>query len=169
MSITIKHLIINTQNQNWIKSQTVDLGQTRKVCLRLTKQAKKLLNIDTDIPQHGSIVHEYWKRYYAQRFKEQGYKVELEVPRLSGRTDVVVSKDNRRIAVEIETGKSDFIRNIRQDLTAKYDKIIVVATNKTAFAKIEKALAIEGLLISGRVEIILQDELKSPTSENLEV
>ena len=144
--------------QSWIESQTIDLGQTRKICLRLTEKAKDALNLDIPDPQHGSIVHEYWKRFYAQRFREQGYQVELEVPRKSsGRVDIVAMKDGKKIAIEIETGKSNFLRNVRQDLAAKYDKIVIVATDKKAFKKIEKQLAIHGLLIASKVRLILRD------------
>jgi hypothetical protein len=142
-------------NQGWLESQAIDLGQTRKTCLRLTKQAADALNLTDTVPQHGSIVHEYWQHYYAQRFAEQGYQIALEVPRISGRTDVVARKDNEKIAIEVETGKSDFVRNIRQDLAAKYDKIIVVATDKNAFEKIERSLAKEGLIIPNRIQIEL--------------
>ena len=134
-------------NQGWLESQVIDLGQTRKNCLRLTKQAINTLNLDNTVPQHGSIVHNYWQNFYAQRFSEQGYQVSMEVPRISGWVDVVARKDKEKIAVEVETGLSDFLRNIRQDLVARYDKIIVVATDKSAFEKIEKSIAKEGLLI----------------------
>ena len=134
-------------NQGWLESQTIDLGQTRKTCLRLTKQATDALNLGDTAPQHGSIVHEYWKQYYAQRFSEQGYQVSMEVPRISGRVDVVARKDNQKIAVEIETDKSNFLRNIKQDLAARYGKIIIVATDKNAYDKIENTLAKAGLII----------------------
>lgn len=150
-------------DQGWIESQTIDLGQTRKVGLRLTKQARQILNFDTKEPQYGSIVHEYWKQYYVQRFMEQGYHVALEVPRKSGRTDVVASKGGGRIAVEVETGKSDFLRNIRQDLAAKYDEIIVVATDKSALEKIEKTLAKEGLIIPSKIRIELAGNFEIPS------
>ena len=146
-------------NQNWLQEQTVDLGQTRKVVLRLTQQGRNALKLDTSIPHHGSIAHEYWKRFYAQRFREQGYQVEFEAPRKSGRIDVVAKNESEKIAIEIETGKSDFLRNVRQDLAAKYDRILIVATDKSAFGKIERGLAQAGLLIAGRVEIILRDGL----------
>ena len=142
--------------QGWLEDQTVDIGQTRKVILRLTKQSKNALGLDTPEPKHGSIAHEYWKRFYAQRFREQGYHVEFEAPRISsGRVDVVARKNDEKIAIEVETGKSNFVRNVQQDLAAKYNKILIVATNKSAFEKIEKKLAQAGLLIPGRVEILL--------------
>lgn len=145
-------------DQGWLESQTIELDQTRKVILRLTKQSKEALKIDTSDPQHGSIAHEYWKRFYAQRFRENGYKVEFEVPRISGRVDIVARKENEKIAIEIETGKSNFIRNVQQDLAAKYNKVIVVAANKSAFKKIETNLAQAGLLIAGRVNIVVAAE-----------
>ena len=141
--------------QGWLQNQTVDIGQTRKVILRLTTQSKDALGLDTSEPQHGSIVHEYWKRFYAQRFREQGYDVEFEVPRRSGRMDVVARKDGEAIAIEVETGKSDFVRNIQQDLLARYDKILVVATDKKAFERVERGLAEAGLLGMERIELVM--------------
>jgi len=143
--------------QGWLEDQAVDIGQTRKVILRLTKQSKDALGLDTSRPEYGSIIHEYWKRFYAERFREQGYHVEFEVSRQSGRVDVVARKDSEKIAIEIETGKSDFIRNIQQDLVAKYNKVLIVATDKSAFERIEKKLAQAGLLIPERVYMTLRD------------
>lgn len=142
-------------NRGWLESQTVELDQTRKTCLRLTQQAREMLDLKTGQLRHGSIVHEYWKQYWMQRFKEQGYHVRLEAPRRPGRIDISAEKDGRRTAVEIETGKSDFLRNVRQDLAARYDKVIVVATDKSAFEKIERQLAKAHLQIPGRVVVIL--------------
>jgi len=142
-------------NQKWLEEQTVSVGQTRKVILRLTQHGKAALNLDTSMPQHGSIVHEYWKRFYAQRFREQGYEVAFEVPRKSGRIDVVANKDSERIAIEIETGKSNYVRNVQQDLGARYDKIVVVATDKRALAKVERDLARVGLLGLDRIDLVL--------------
>ena len=146
-------------DRGWLESQTVEIGQTRKTCLRLTKPVAEALNVEIVGPRRESIVHEYWKRYYAQRFSEQGYQVQLEVPRIStGRVDIVARKNAQKIAVEIETGKSDFIHNVRQNLAAKYDKIVIIATDRSAFATLEKRLAQSGFLIPGRVELALQQE-----------
>jgi len=144
--------------QGWLEDETIDIGQTRKIILRLTKQSKDALGLDNIEPEYGSITHEYWKRFYAQRFNEQGYHVEFEVPRQSGRVDVVAKKDSKKIAIEIETGKSDFVRNVQQDLATKYNKVLVVATDKSAFEKIEEKLAQTGLLIPGRVDLILRSD-----------
>ena len=39
-----------------------------------------------------SLEHEYWKRYYAQKYRDMGYKVTLEAPRRQGRVDVLAVK-----------------------------------------------------------------------------
>jgi len=144
--------------QNWLQSQTVDLGQTRKVILHLTQHAREALGLNVKQLRQGSIVHEYWKRFYAQRFQEQGYLVNLEVPRKSGWIDVAAEKNGRKIAVEVETGKSDYMSNLRQNLVAKFDKILIVATGKSSCEKIEKDLLAAGLFIPHKVEIVLRDD-----------
>lgn len=145
--------------QGWLKSQTVDLGKTRKVLLGLTKQAKEILNMKNTQPEHGSLVHEYWKRFYAQRFHEKGYAVNFEVPRISGQVDVVAENSSEKIAIEIETGKSNFMRNIKQDLISKYTKIIIVATSKYVFKRIEHELAKNDILFRDKINLVLQDRL----------
>jgi hypothetical protein len=129
--------------------------QTRKLLLRLTKQAKESLGIDSSVPEYGSLVHEYWKRFFGKKFEKKGYKIDYEVPRPSGRVDVVAYNKDETIAIEIETGKSNIIRNIQQDLAAKYDKVVVAATDKKALAKVEKELSKAGLLGIERIEVIM--------------
>ena len=115
------------------------------------------MELDNEIPEYGSLVHEYWKRFYAERFRAKGYKVEFEVPRKSGRVDVVAVKSKEKIAIEIETGKSDFIRNVKQNLATKYNRIIVVATDKKAFEKIKQGFAKVGLLGINRINFVLRN------------
>ena len=144
--------------QSWLEDQVVELGRTRKVLLRLTKTGKEALGLDGKNPERSSLAHEYWKRFYAQRFREQGYKVILEAPRKSGNVDVLAMKEGESIAIEIETGKSDFVRNVKQDLLSGFDKIMVVAVDKKALGKVERELGRKGLIIGGKVEIVLGDE-----------
>lgn len=141
----------------WLEAELVELGHTRKLLLRPTKKAKQLLKLNDQQPtNYGSLIHEYWKWFYTEKFKAKGYQVMLEYPRASGQTDVVAKKDEEKIAIEIETGKSDYIRNLKQSLLANFDKIIIVATSPTAFKQIERCLIVEGLLMPVRVELVLR-------------
>ena len=71
---------------------------------------------------------------------------------------MVAIKDSEKIAIEIETGKSNYLRNIQQNLGTKYSKIVVVGTGKKAFKKIERALAQIGLLGLSRIDLVLATE-----------
>ena len=53
--------------------------------------------------------------------------------------DVVAKKDGRRIAIEVETGKSDSLYNIRKDLEAGFEEVIILCLNKD----IKEKLALE--------------------------
>ena len=107
----------------------------------------------------GHHLHEYWKRFYARIFQDKGYDVTLEVSRHGGRVDVLATNNNEQIGIEIETGKSDVVSNVKQCLLSKFARIIVVATNQTALAKIERQLAQAGLVVPTRIQLVLRDEL----------
>jgi predicted RecB family endonuclease len=77
----------------------------------------------------------------------------MEAPRKSGNVDVLAAKDGKTIAIEVETGKSDVVRNVKQDLLSEFDKVLVVATDEKALRKVEQELAQVGLIIPGKVEV----------------
>ena len=69
--------------------------------------------------------------------------------------------------MEVETGKnkgSDAIGNVKRDLLTGFDKVIVVATDKTALKKVEGKVAKAELLIPTRVEVVLRDGLANAVS-----
>ncbi len=72
---------------------------------------------------------------------------------------VLATKASESVAIEIETGKSDVVSNVKNCLLSGFARIIVVATNQTALAKIERQLAQAGLFIPRRIRLVLRDEL----------
>jgi hypothetical protein len=63
------------------------------------------------LPKNASLEHEYWKKLTAERYRAEGYSVEEEVPIGGGKAvDLVATKDGKRVAIEVETGKSDAVR-----------------------------------------------------------
>ncbi len=119
---------------------------------------QQALGLDSKNRERASLVHEYWKRWYSSQFKKRGYRVHLKVPRRSGKVDGVARKGAENIAIEIETGKSDVVWNVKQDLLSGFDKVLVVTTDKKALGKVERELEREGLIIDGKVEIVLGNE-----------
>ncbi len=153
--------------QGILEGQVVKVGNTRKLLLRITDVARRELGFQgtsSGEARRESITHEHWKRFYAERFREKGYQVFVEASRRNGRVDVLAVKRGEngtraaeRVAIEIETGKSDVVWNVRQDLLMRW-KVMVVATERKAFEVIEKDLAKNGLLVPSSVGLVLAGE-----------
>jgi hypothetical protein len=139
----------------WLETEIVPHLHTRKFVLRLSHTARKYLGISTEMPwSRESIAHAYWKHYYAHLMEQQGFTVVLEAQLGRGRVDVLASRDDRRIAIEIETGKSNAVANVRDCLLAGCERVVVVATTAHAFTTLERQLARASLLIPHRVQLI---------------
>jgi len=138
-----------------LDSLLVNLGNTRKLVLRPTKEARKALGLAGASVE--SLAHEYWKRRLAQRYAAEGWVVEVEGfrdakrPEL-GRADLVLTRGAERWAVEVETGKSDVVQNVKNGLLAGMAKVVVVPTDDGA--RVERQLGIAGLLRAPQVEIV---------------
>ena len=139
-----------------LEEQEVKTGRTYKLLLRVTPRARERLGLKKNLGR-GSLAHEYWKRFYAATFLDHGYRVELEAPRQNGRVDVLATKGNESVAIEVETGKSDAVWNVKQNLRSGFGRVLVVATDEAALRRVERQLATEGLIIPTRVEVVLRD------------
>lgn len=109
-----------------------------------------------DYVRRESLEHAYWKNRYALRLAELSYTIELESPSGKSFADIAAKKNGQKIIFEIETGHSDFVKNLRHGLNLA-DCVVIVATNEKAMQKIERTLAAKGLLIEGRVELVLKE------------
>ncbi len=155
--ISVKHLRVNN---------------TRRILLSLTKSGTQILSNKLE-SSNESQEHKFWKQYYSEILDTFGFSaIKVEFPRSLGATDIAGfnkgDDDNpllvSSIAIEIETGKNsseDFLHNIKQDLAAKYERILVIATNEKAKNKIERILADSVLLIQSRIRVILRDKFKA--------
>lgn len=142
-----------------LDEQEVKTGRTYKLLLRVTPRAREGLGLKKSLGR-GSLAHEYWKRFYAATLREQGYEVELEAPRRNGRVDVLARRGTDSLAIEVETGKSDVVWNVRQNLKSGFRRVLVVPTDEAALRKVERQLASAGLIIPTRVEVVLRDGFK---------
>jgi hypothetical protein len=68
----------------------------------------------------------------------------MEVP-VNGYTDLVIEKEGERMAIEIETGKSDWQKNIDKNLKKGFQQIIIYATNDKTYLKIKEVIKQEPL------------------------
>ena len=164
-----KRLSLSVDRGNQYKQQLVNhglaiparvkVGRTYRVVLRPTNDAQRLCPADKTPAGRASFIHEYWKQFYASQYTDQGYSVRLEVPRRQGRTDILARRASESVAIEIETGKSDAVHNVRQNLLQRYSRVIVVATDEAAYRQIERQLSRARLILPSRIKLVLRDDL----------
>ena len=85
------------------------------------------------------LEHRFWKHKLAQLFENEGYTVQIEEP-VNGFTDLIIGKEGKRLPVEVETGKSDWKKNVEKNLKKGFHAVVVVATNPESFQKIQGQL-----------------------------
>ena len=96
--------------------------------LRLTAAGAEGLGLKKqpiDGARHESDAHWYWKTKLAEELRERRYTVAIE----KEGADLVLEKDGERIAIEVETGKSDAEANVRRNLANGFDRVIGVWLN----------------------------------------
>lgn len=134
-----KNLLIS---QGCIQPKKIITGKGWITLFELTQKGKmelRDLGVEFKNTSEG-VVHKFWKHKIAEYYRNRGLDVRVEEYYVNGRPDIIVNKDDKKIAVEIETGKSDYIKNVKQGIEAGFDKIICVATNKHVEEKIRKEL-----------------------------
>lgn len=132
---------VNLMNKDYIEPKEIKLLSGRMVLFELTKKAKQYLESlgYCVVRYRNGIEHRFWKWRISQYYKNRGYKVFVEKG-INGGVDVAVKKGNISIAIEIETGTSDFMKNIIRDLKAGFDMVVSVAINEGVKNKIKEKL-----------------------------
>jgi hypothetical protein len=89
----------------------------------------------------ASLTHAYWAARVGQKFEDDGYRVthEAAIPG-DGAVDLVAESAGTRVAIEVETGKSDIVANLTKLRTAGFERIVLVATSAAAVAACQRAI-----------------------------
>ena len=142
----IKNVVLNAARLSLVREANgpvADLG--RAVC---TEQ-----HIDPGSKTTESLEHKFWINRATKHFEKQGYEVKCEHPvKGNGAIDILASKPGQKIAVEVETGKSDIKKNISKIKNAGFDRIVLVATSPTAVSACQKVIDANGK--SSTVELL---------------
>lgn len=89
----------------------------------------------------SSLEHRYWIAQTAKHFKNKGYEVICEHPvKGNGAIDILAQKEGEKVAVEVETGKSNIKANLTKIDGAGFDRIVFVAISPTAVSACQKAV-----------------------------
>lgn len=122
-----------------IQNTTTPTGRVQ--ILRLTDPGRSQLTDAETRPEpkrHGGLEHRLLKRRISELLREEGWTCAEEARIGGGQTvDILATKKGRHLVVEVETGKSDAVHNVRRALAAGFTRVLVVATSQPVQNRIE--------------------------------
>lgn len=99
------------------------------------------LGIDPGPKSRESLEHRFWARQTAHWFESRGYEVVFEhLVKGNGAIDILATRPGEKVAVEVETGKSDVKENVAKIRHAGFDRIVLLATSPTAIGVCQRVL-----------------------------
>jgi hypothetical protein len=141
-----------------ISFRTVSTMKGRLKVLVLSDAGKnkiKDVQIEKIFNKNASWEHEYWKYRAGMRYRKKGYMVIFEYKIGNGKSvDAVAEKGGKKIAIEIETGKSDYLYNIKKNLEHGFDKMIILALNRSTKKKILTGMQDFEMGQKGKIEVL---------------
>ena len=118
-----------------ISFEDISTNNGRIKILKITDNGKDILRdigVEIkDVKKFGDGIHRYWVNEVANNLVKNGFNVEVEKDNI----DVVAFKDVKTFAFEIETGKSDVVKNIEKCLAFGFDKIYSIMIEKELVEK----------------------------------
>ena len=89
-----------------------------------------------------SLEHRYWVNHTGRYLRNQGFMTAIE-HKVDGNgfIDILAEKDNKKTAIEIETGKSDIKQNLLKIQHTDFSEIILVAVSPEAVSACQKAIS----------------------------
>jgi hypothetical protein len=97
--------------------------------------------IDPGLRSRESLEHLFWVNRAARHFEKMAYDISREHPvKGNGAIDILAEKSGERVAVEVETGKSNVKGNLDKIRDAGFDRIVLVATSPSAVTVCQKAI-----------------------------
>jgi hypothetical protein len=127
----IEPVVIATRSGQIVLYQLTDGG--RAVCASI--------GIELGPPPRASLEHQYWVQKIAEHFEMKGYSLTREhIIQGNGAIDLLAERPGQRVAIEVETGKSDIRENIRKVQAAGFDRIVLLATSPTAVGACQRAI-----------------------------
>ena len=127
----IERVVIATRTGQVVLYQLADLG--RAVCNEH--------HIDPGSRTTESLEHKFWINRATKHFERQGFEVRCEHPvKGNGAIDILAKKPGQKVAVEVETGKSNIKENLNKIKSVGFDRIVLVATSPTAVSSCQKII-----------------------------
>jgi energy-coupling factor transporter ATP-binding protein EcfA2 len=149
-----QRLSISRRRGNAIRQQLISAGIIEAVTIA-TRSGQVVLyqlsefgrttcssaGIDPGPRPHESLEHSFWVNRAAKHFEDKAYNVSREHPvKGNGAIDILAEKPGERVAVEVETGKSNVKGNLDKISNAGFDRIVLISTCPAAVTTCQKAI-----------------------------
>jgi len=126
----IEAVPIATRSGQVVLYQIADWG--RSIC--------SSIGIELGPQPRESLEHRYWVKKATAYFTKDGFEITREHPiKGNGAIDLLAERPGLRVAVEIETGKSDVVENLTKIQKGDFNRIVLIATSPTAVTACQKA------------------------------
>ena len=127
----IERVALATRSGQIALYQLTDLG--RAVC--------SSIGIAPAPRPRASLEHRYWVSRTAKSFESKGYEVSREHPvKGNGAIDLLAQRPGERVAIEVETGKSNIGANLKNIIDAGFTRAVLLATSADAVTACQKAI-----------------------------
>ena len=127
-----------------IEAVTIATRSGQVVLYQLTEFGRTVCSsngLDPGARPRESLEHAFWVKKAAAFFQGKGYDVVCEHPvKGNGAIDILAQRPGERVAVEIETGKSDVKGNLKKIRQAGFDRTVLVATSPAATTTCQKVV-----------------------------
>ena len=127
-----------------IESVTIPTRSGQVVLYQLTDHGRTIcdgIGIDPGPRPREGLAHRYWVKKAHDHFEAKGMEITREHPIPGdGAIDLLAERPGERIAIEIETGKSDIKENLTKLRDAGFDRLILIATSPEAVSACTSAM-----------------------------
>ena len=106
-------------------------------------------------PLNTSPEHWWWQRRIEHFYRDQGYEAEIEMALNGKRADVGLIKDGVKIAVEVGMTAKNEVVNVRRDLGAGFERVLVACRNAQVLCAVKQNLDVLTENERKRVKLIL--------------
>ena len=141
-----------------IERVTIATRSGQVVLYQLTEFGRSICQsngIDPGPRNRQSLEHRYWIQRTARFYEKRGYDISCEHPvKGNGAIDVLAERPGEKVAVEVETGKSNIRANLKKIGNAGFDRIILVATSAAAATSCQKVIETANRALKSRIELL---------------
>lgn len=119
------------------------------------RSACSTIGLDPGPRPRESLEHRYWVGKAKKHFEQKGYEATREHQvKGNGAVDLLAAKPGEKIAVEVETGKSDIRMNLTKIQDAGFDRVILIATNPASAGMCQRIAAEHAEVTGHKAEVM---------------